>query len=292
MDLNNLIALSSRYCDANISRRLAPQGASIYIREAVSDMESFLYEPVLCLVLQGSKVTSIGDQTAELLPGDALIVSHHLPVVSRITRASRNEPYLAAILTLDMSLMRGLHALLDEAAIPENHNRSLSHGPASAAWLEPLTRYFDLIDNPLDAKILGPSILREVHYRLLLTPLGGMLRKLMPLDSHASRIAKAIGEIRLGFRETLSVLDLARTVAMSPSSFHTHFKSITGTTPLQYQKELRLMEARTLLAAGTHSVSNVAFEVGYESSTHFSRDFARKFGLPPSKSPTAIASRA
>jgi transcriptional regulator GlxA family with amidase domain len=156
-------------------------------------------------------------------------------------------------------------------------------GAGTGAWSDPLARYLALMDAPLDAQVLGPSILREIHFRLLMSPIGGMLRNLLLIDSHASRVARAIQRIRTGFREPLAVADLARTAGMSVSSFHEHFRSVTGTTPLQYQKDLRLIEARKFLASGGQPVSMAAYAVGYESPTHFSRDYARKFGTPPSR---------
>jgi len=143
------------------------------------------------------------------------------------------------------------------------------------------------MDCPLDAKVLGPSILREIHYRLLLSPIGKMMRNLLVADSQASRVAKAIEKVRAEFRSRLSVPDQAKTAGMSASSFHEHFKSVTGTTPLQYQKDLRLIEARALLVDRNHTVSAAAYAVGYESPTHFSRDYSRKFGLPPSRDASA-----
>jgi AraC-like DNA-binding protein len=283
MDLSHLIDLCNRYSNDKTEEILKLPGLSIFRREVESDIEAFIYEPVLCLILQGSKVTSIGDQVVELKPGDAVLVSHDLPVVSRITKASVDEPYLAVILLLDLRLVRSLYDQVADAPMPDAYGRSLSAGQAEPAWIAPLVRYFELMDNPLDAKVLGPSIRREIHYRLLLSPIGKMLRNLLVADSHASRIAKAIQRLRAEFRSLLSVSDLAKTAGMSASSFHEHFKSVTGTTPLQYQKDLRLIEARALLAIRKQTVSEAAYAVGYESPTHFSRDYSRKFGMPPSR---------
>ncbi len=290
MDLSPLISLTCSYCDDESREIQNPPGASIFRKQAVSGLEAVLYEPVMCLILQGSKVTSIGDQRVELHPGDALLVSHDLPVVSRITKASRQEPYLAAILSLDIGLVRSLYEQVGETLTPSTAARSLSAGRADPAWFEPFCRYFALANRPLDAKVLGQSILREIHYRLLISPMGGMLRNLLSVDSHASRVARAISEIRTEFRAALIVSDLAKTAGMSPSSFHEHFKSVTGTTPLQYQKDLRLLEARNLIADESNSVSAAAYAVGYESPTHFSRDYSRKFGSPPSRDAGAFAS--
>ena len=139
------------------------------------------------------------------------------------------------------------------------------------------------MDSPLDADILGPSTLREIHYCILRAPMGAMPRNLLVPDSHARRVAKAIQRMSAEFCSPLSAADLAKTAGVSASSFHEHFKSVTGTTPLQYQKDLRLIEARTFLVENSQTVSEAAYAVGYESPTHFSRDYRRKFGLPPSK---------
>jgi AraC-like DNA-binding protein len=290
MDMSHIIELCNRYLFDNTREKMdLPPGLSILRREAKSDIEAVIYNPVICLILQGSKVTSIGDQFVELRPGDALLVSHDLPVVSRITKASAEEPYLALILSLDLGLVRSLYEQVADTPMLDAHVRSLSARPAEPAWLAPLVRYFELMDNPLDAKVLGSSIRREIHYRLLLSPIGTMLRNLLVADSHASRVAKAIRRVRKEFCSPLSVSDLAKTAGMSLSSFHDHFRSVTGTTPLQYVKELRLIEACRLLSEESCSVSAAAYSVGYESPTHFSRDYSRKFGRPPSRHANAIS---
>ena len=282
MDLSNLIDLARAF-DAGKERTANLSGLDIYCREAVSEIEGYIYEPVLCLVLQGRKIAAVGDHLVELKAGDALLVSHDLPVISRITQASKRKPYIALILGLDMGLVRSLCDQLPEKAVPDPRAEPLSTGQADQAWLAPLVRYMELIHDPVDAKVLGPATLREIHYRLLLTPIGQMLRKLVTADSHASRIAKAIGRLRSEFRATLSVADLAKNASMGTSAFHEHFKSITGTIPRQYQKDLQLIEARALLLGQSQSVAQVAFAVGYESPTHFSRDYRKKFGVPPSR---------
>ena len=283
MNLSHLITLAGRY-NPDLSRDFElPPNLSVYSRYDVSEIEATVYEPLVCLILQGSKITSIGDGHVDLRPGDALLVSHDLPVVSRITMASKAEPYVALILSLDLGLVRSLYDQVADAILPDAEPRTLLAWQADPTWLGPLTRYVELMDNPMDAQVLGPSILREIHYRLLLSPIGGMLRRLLIADSHANRIAKAIQLLRNDFRSPLRVAQLAHRAGMSPSSFHKHFKSVTSTTPLQFQKDLRLIEARTLLVERGQSVSEVAFAVGYESPTHFSRDYSKKFGVSPSR---------
>jgi AraC-like DNA-binding protein len=233
---------------------------------------------VLCLILRGRKQVSIGDQSFSFGPGECLLVSHDQPVRSRITKA----PYFALIFEIDVATIRKLYDEVTESALDGEHARSAETHRADAGLIDALHRYLALADSPTDAKVLGPLVSKEIHYRLLTAPFGGMLRNLIRHDSNASAVARAIAHIRQDIRATIAVHDLARRVGMSASSFHKHFKTITSTTPLQFQKELRLLEARRLLKMGGYSVLTAAFDVGYESASQFSREYTRKFGAPPS----------
>ncbi len=282
MTLDQLENLANRYIDRNNGD--APvQLPSLHVlrKDKTSAFDAVVYKPVICLILRGRKETHVGTQSAFVGRGDALLVSHDLPVVSKITEASPQEPYLALILSLDIGVVRSLYEQVGDAVPDGTGARSLAASVADPAWLDPLERYLTLMDKPLEAQVLGPLILKEIHFQILMSPVGGMLRNLLSVDSHASRIAKAILQIRARFREPLVIADLATLAGMSQSSFHEHFKSVTGTSPLQYQKDLRMIEARNLLASGARSVSVAGFEVGYESPTHFSRDYSRKFGCSP-----------
>ncbi|MCB1460303.1 MAG: AraC family transcriptional regulator [Nitratireductor sp.] len=258
-------------------------GLTVLKKSEVSRFDSVVYNPVVCLVLKGGKETTIGSQSVRLQAGDVLVVSHDLPVQSRITSASPQDPYLALIISLELGLVRSLHEQIGSLSGKSLPARSLSAGPAETPVLQAIARYLELLNDPVEVAVLGPSILREIHFRLLMSPTGGMLRTLLSVDSHASRVAKAILDIRSRFRQTLSVPELAQSACMSLSSFHSHFKQVTGTTPLQYQKELRMIAARDLLRGGRHSVASASFEVGYESPTHFARDYQRKFAKAPSR---------
>lgn len=256
-----------------------PMHGVLLLRQAFpSSFEASLYEPVLCLILQGRKQVTIGEQTLSFGPGECLLVSHDLPVLSRITKA----PYLALVLEVDVATIRKLYDEVAESTLDGERARAAQTHRADPALLDALRRYLALADSPTDAKVLGPLLSKEIHYRLLVAPFGGMLRCLIRHDSNASAIARAIGYIRGDLRVPISIPELARRVGMSASSFHKHFKAITSTTPLQYQKDLRLLEARHLLKAGGVSVSSAAFDAGYESPSQFSREYARKFGVPPS----------
>lgn len=241
--------------------------------------EASLYEPVVCLIVQGRKETTLGERTLVARTGQCILVSHDLPVASRILDA----PYLSLLLGVELGLLRSLYDEVADAALDMEHASALEVHEADATLLDAIHRYLALAESPTDAKVLGPLVRKEIHYRLLMAPFGGMLRRLVRHDSHASAIARAIAQIRRDYRSTIVIPELARSVGMSTSSFHKHFKAVTSSSPLQYQKELRLLAARRLLVAGEASVSTAAFEVGYESPSQFSREYARKFGVQPSK---------
>ena len=237
--------------------------------------------PLVCLVLQGRKELYLGNAPVSFGRGQSLIVSIDVPSVSRVVEASPQTPYVALALQLDMGEVRSLTEEAGEAEIADERARAIASGEADAALVAAMGRLFDLVDRPLEQRVLLPLLRREIHFRLLLARHGGMLRRLSRRDSHASRIARAVSRIRKDYTQPLKVAELADAAGMSPSSFHEHFKALTATTPLQYQKDLRLLEARRRLIEGGQSVSGVAFEVGYESPTQFSREYSRKFGTSP-----------
>ena len=283
MHLEELVELASRRVSSAHSGRqesVRPiQGLLLIRQHCTRFCEASIYEPVLCLILQGRKQVSIGDEILSFGPGECLLVSHAVPASSRITKG----PYLSLVLQVDATTIRKLYEEVAESALDSERARVAETHRADPALIDALGRYLALADSPAQAKVLAPLISKEIHYRLLMAPFGGMLRNLIRHDSNASAIARAIDHIRGDVRSPIVIPDLARRVGMSASSFHKHFRTITSTTPLQYQKELRLLEARQLLKTGGASVSTAAYEVGYESSSQFSREYARKFGLPPSE---------
>ncbi|WP_170423172.1 AraC family transcriptional regulator [Ruegeria arenilitoris] len=241
--------------------------------------QALVYEPIVCLVLQGQKETRIGDRLVHFGAGDSLIVSHSVPVMASVTEASREKPYVGLVFSLDLSVLRSVYN--ETNATDVETAQSLAVSKASPDLVDAMTRLFHASQNAMDAQVLAPLISREIHYRLLQADHGRMLRQMLWRDSSASRIARVIDVIRSNFKASLSVPDLAQAAGMSVSTFHAHFKSVTAKSPLQYQKELRLLEARRLLSHATLSVSQAAFEVGYESPTQFSREYSRKFGVSP-----------
>ncbi len=247
-----------------------------------SELDATFYEPALCLILQGRKEIITGQRSFSFGTGELLIVSHEVPVVSKVTEASESIPYIALVLGLDMRIMRSLHYEFAKITSDIDAAQSLAVNVANSHIIDSLFRLLNATQDATDSIILLPQILREVHFRLLQAPCGGMLRNLLRQNSHASKISKAISLIRDRYSESLSVDEVARHVGMSVSSFFHHFKVITESTPLQYQKDIRLLEARRLLMSEGESVTHTALTVGYESPSQFSREYSRKFGSTPS----------
>ncbi|MDJ0624308.1 MAG: AraC family transcriptional regulator [Desulfocapsaceae bacterium] len=247
-----------------------------------SELTATFYEPALCLILQGRKEITAGQKTFSFGVGELLIVSHDIPVVSKVTEASESTPYIALVLRLNYSIIRALHHEFGEISQATNQARSLAVNDANSHVIDSLFRLLNATQDATDSVMLLPQILREVHFRLLQAPCGGMLRNLLRHNSHASKISKAIALIRSKYSEPLLISEVAGSVGMSVSSFFHHFKAITESTPLQYQKNMRLLEARRLLMNEGETVTQTALKVGYESPNQFSREYLRKFGSTPS----------
>lgn len=240
-------------------------------------LEATVYDPCLCLILRGRKRTLAGPVSVDFGVGESLLVSHDLPVVAQVTEC----PYLALILALDISILRSVGDELTPTTSSRTRASVLDVGVTDDGVLEALRRYISLSGDPAEVRILGPLLLKEIHFRLFRAPHAGMLRDLVRADSVASQIHDAVKAIREHFRTGVSVPELARTSGMSESVFYRNFKAISGTTPLQYLKSMRLLEARRLLSTEAYNVTQAALEVGYASPAQFSREYSREFGVPP-----------
>jgi AraC-like DNA-binding protein len=241
-----------------------------------------LYEPAVFVVVQGRKHVTLGDETYVYDRSQYLTVSMDLPVVGRVVEASPEEPYLCMTLTVDP---RDLAALIVEARrqLPrdDHDGRALYVSPLRAPLLESFLRLVRLLDATEDIQVLAPLILREIDYRLLQGEQFGRLAQIAIGDGRLRRVSGAIAWIKEHFAEPLQIEALAKQVNMSPSALHHHFKAVTAMSPVQYQKRLRLGEARRLLLSGAPSAETVAYDVGYASASQFSREYARLFGQPP-----------
>jgi AraC-like DNA-binding protein len=255
---------------------------------APSDLHALVYEPCLCMVAQGEKEVLLAGETYRLDPAQSLLVSVDLPVSARVVEASLRRPYLAVRLALDPAMVGEL--LADGATAPPlgTPARAIAVTPAEPPLLDAVSRLVALLDSPEDVGALAPLVLREVTYRLLTGPQGVRLRQITAAGAPAHRIARAIRWLKDNFANTLRVESLAKRVGMSPSAFHLHFKGVTALSPLQYQKRLRLQEARRLMLGEGLDAAEAAFRVGYESPSQFSREYRRRFGAPPRQDVAAL----
>lgn len=241
-----------------------------------------IYKPLVCLVLQGAKQMTIGTEDHQFVAGDSVIVGMDAPVTGRVVSASQTQPYVALAVELDFAVLRDLMAQMPAGASPAPASSTrVWMAESDAATLDCGLRLMRLLDRPDAVPLLHAGIVRELHYWLLSGRHGGSLRTLALPDSHAQRMVAAVQMLRDGFRQTLPVEQLAAAARMSTSSFHRCFKTMTTLTPVQFQKQLRLVEARRLMISEGHATSRAAYEVGYESVSQFTREYARMFGAPP-----------
>jgi AraC-like DNA-binding protein len=284
--LNELRALAARAenrrTETGIPRVAMVQG------EIPEHLLAAVYEPMINLILQGSKSMTIGDRTLHYDPATYFVMSIELPAVGQVHPASSGEPYLAVSLTLDPTVLVTLLADLPKPIGHYDKEAGFSVAAVTPDLMDAWVRLLRLMGRPEDIAALAPAYEREILYRVLQGPHGWMLRDIAAPDSAMARVSLAIQYIRRDFAKSIRVETLAQQAAMSVSAFHRHFKAVTALSPLQYQKRVRLLQARTLLVANAKSVTHAAFEVGYESATQFSRDYARVFGLPPSRDAARI----
>lgn len=245
--------------------------------EACADQ---VYQPMLHLVLQGSKTLSIGDAVSRYTAGCYFLVPIDVPATGQIHGEAADLPYLAVSLTLAPDVIATL--LMDEGKTPRAPQNSCFEGVrAPAQMIDAWLRMMRLMDHPLEAPVLAPMIEREILFRTLQGPLGGILRDVARPDGRMTQIRRATQWIREHYTEPFRVEPLAIMADMSVAAFYRHFKSVTAMTPIQYQKRLRLLRARWLLLFDTLDATSVAYNVSYESASQFNREYARLFGLPP-----------
>ena len=242
-----------------------------------------VYEPRLVIVAQGCKTATLAGQTYHYNPLNYLVVSVTLPVSGQVIEATPEEPYLCVRLDIDPDDVASLlvDAGQSPAPLPAAMDPGLYAARVNAPLMDAVLRLMRLLDTPDDLAVLGPMTRREILYRVLNGELGHRLRALAMTDTRSSRIARAVSKLREDYLEPLSIDELARTVHMSTSSFHHQFKAVTTMSPLQFQKHLRLHEARRLMMSGGMEALSAARHVGYESPSQFSREYKRLFGAPP-----------
>lgn len=279
---------------ASIGRRTIGQfdcstpisGLTFFRREAPMPPTICLVEACIVLVVQGEKQMLAGGEAYPYNINRFLITSLDIPANSQVVTASPDNPCLGLALKLDL---RTMAELIAQGGLPLPEDRSsdrgavIGLGTVTPMLLEPFKRMLDLLDEPSAIPILAPLIEREIHYRLLMSDQAARLRQIASVGSQGHRVAKAIDWLKVNYTETLRIDDLASHVKMSPSSLHHHFRQLTAMSPLQYQKWLRLNEARRLMLNKDSDAASAAFEVGYESPSQFSREYTRLFGAPPKR---------
>jgi AraC-like DNA-binding protein len=241
-------------------------------------------ESALCVIAQGRKELRLGAERFRYDPAHYLVTTAGLPFANQITEASRERPYLGVVLTLDPALVG---SVMVEAGHPAPRSqasvKAVAVSPLDAGLLDAVVRLVRLLDAPADARFLAPLVRREIVYRLLVGAQGDRLRHIAALGGHTHRIAKAIDRLRTDFDQPLRIGAVAREVGMSVSGFHHHFKAVTAMSPLQFQKQLRLQEARRLMLGEALDAASAGYRVGYDDASHFSREYKRLFGAPPAR---------
>ena len=264
--------------------RVDALGGLFYLHRESSPTEPLhaVATPSLCVMAQGGKVLHLGDADHRYDPFHYLLITAELPVSSEVVRASEDEPYLSMVLRLDPELVGQVMIEAGEVAgTGRTEPLALDVSPLGEDLLDAALRLVRLADAPEEAGVVAPLILREVVYRLLRGAQGDRLRQVAALGGHSPRMAPAIRRLHEEYDRALPIEELAGEVGLSASRFHHHFKAVTGMTPLQFQKQLRLQEARRLLLGEDLDAATVGYRVGYGSASHFSRDYRRLFGAPP-----------
>lgn len=282
-----------RYAEAHadstgIARSPIP-GLSTVRATLPTGLDYAIARPLVALVVQGAKHVTMGAQAFAFSAGDSLLITADVPTVSQITRASSAAPYYSLVLELDPAIIADLAAQMGGSS--EADHAPVRVEPTDAEAVEAALRLMRLHDRPASIPVLQGQLVREMHYWLLSGRHGAAIRRLGWPDGHVQRVARAVAILRAEFAQTLPVERLAAAAGMSPSSFHHHFRAVTSLSPLQFQKQLRLIEARRLMLAEGMSASSAAFSVGYESVSQFTREYSRMFGSPPVRETEAARSR-
>lgn len=292
---DTLLNAVSRYLEANANpaglAQTPIQGLTTIRSMVPTGLVHAISRPLVCLVLQGNKQVSFGTKTVTFGAGDSMLITADIPTASQITRASSVEPYMSLVLELDLPVIAEL--TIEMKAVPtEVAAAAVRVEPTDTEVEDAALRLMRLLERPASVPILHGQLLRELHYWLLTGRHGDAIRRLGWQQGNGQRIARAIAVLRSDFASALPVDRLAAEAGMSPSSFHQHFRAVTSLSPLRFQKQLRLIEARRLMLAEGRTASSAAYEVGYESVSQFTREYGRMFGLPPMKEAVAAKSAA
>ncbi|MFD1949708.1 AraC family transcriptional regulator N-terminal domain-containing protein [Sphingomonas arantia] len=276
----DLAALVARHVPKTGMARTRVERLSLFRADEPTVPLPAVYDASVCIIAQGAKRVSLGEQSLVYDAAHYLLVSIDLPLVGHVIVADRTAPYLCCKIDIDQAVLANL-ILAEGGRAPRADLPALAVYRSDDDLIDAACRLMRLLNRPDDIPALAPLIEREILYRLLTGPHGRALRYMAVADSHLNQVSRAIATIRKGFDQPLRVSDVATAAGMSPSSLHEHFRAVTKMTPLEYQKQLRLQEARRLMLSVGMTASSAGFAVGYESPSQFSREYARLFGAPP-----------
>ena len=259
------------------------KGLHLIRRSSPTEWVHSVSDLALCVIAQGSKEILLGDTRYRYDPAHYLLTTVELPIVSQVIEASQERPYLAFRLELDPALVGSVLVEAGHLSSSRSHAdvRAINVSLLDASLLDAVVRLVRLLDSPTEARFLAPLISREIVYRLLMGAQGDRLRHIAALGGHTYRIARAVERLRQDFDQPLRIDDIARELGMSISGFHHHFKAVTAMSPLQFQKQMRLQEARRLMLGEQLDAASAGYRVGYDDASHFNREYKRLFGVPP-----------
>ena len=280
--MDHLAALIARHAPGDGMFDTAVPGMALIRQGQPTERIPVLHQPAVCIIAQGAKVVMLGDETYRYDAASHLVVSVDLPLTGQVTEASTERPYLCLRIDLEPALLINLMAASPPAPGGEG-SRGVHLSRTTPELADAAVRMVRLLDNPGHAAVLAPLIRREIHYWLLTGDQAGVVRQIGAPDSRLSHVTRAIAWIRDNYDRPFSIEALAREVGMSPSALHQHFKAVTAMSPLQYQKQIRLQEARRLMLSEACDAQGAGFQVGYDSPSQFSREYVRLFGAPPAR---------
>lgn len=277
-----LLDLALKYCKQDGIYSTPLPGFKVVRRDRASEAIMGRYATLVCLVLQGEKKVWSGRRVFVYNPENYLVSCVDVPATFQVTKATRQEPYVGLTLELQPSL---IYQILQESPGAETGEEDFAGGffveKVTLELADAFARLMRSVANKNELSILTPSIVREIHFRLMQSRYGAKIRQLGVVGSRSQRIGKIVEYLQREYAAPLKVTNLARMANMSPSAFHLHFRQVTNMSPLQYQKRIRLQEARRLLSVESTDAAGVSFTVGYESPSQFSREYKRLFGQPP-----------
>ena len=290
--LNTLAEIINKHTpEEGMSDTLIP-GLQLFRGNAPNLQTPTIYNPSICLLVQGQKQVMLHKDIYKYNASEFLIISVDLPVIGEVTIASKDEPYLSLKIDIGVTMLSEVLINMEYPA-NQNDNNGLGLNIAKADQLigNSVLHLIEMLNAPEDIPFLAVQTIREIFYRILRSEYGYMLAQIAFKGSHVERISRAIRKIKTGFHEKITVEELADIAGMSISGFHAHFKAVTSMSPLQFQKHMRLIEARKLMLTQDLSATAAAYEVGYESPSQFSREYSRMFGTPPARDVSTLKSQ-